>query len=250
MEIKRDYTHKDVEMLLGSQTVVDNLIAHIAELSVERTNLTIDYANALNVKIENVIEEFLGLDPKKDLRKATKEIYELQAPALKDIAFFKTQIDTDFAKNKDRGSEILSTLGFNENLTKAKKKDQEALIQLLYSFKKNMNPPLKSEVTAKGMSVALIDRIISYAGALKNADVSQETAKGSTKGITESAIKEFNSIYAEISGICKIGAKFYLSNKIIKEKFTFSKIIAHMKAPKPVATAGDNPAANTNTNPA
>ena len=71
---------------------------------------------------------------------------------------------------------------------------------------------LKTEITAKGTAATLIDRIITYANTLKNADVTQETFKGTRKELTEASLKEFNEIYDAVISICKISTKFFKEN--------------------------------------
>lgn len=125
MPLTRKYHFKDVEMLLGGKTVVENLNTHLVELSVERPIWTTEFVTALSERIDTAISDFLGLDPKKDLRAASRAIHEIQTPALKDIAFFKTQIEADFIQNKPHKNEILTTLGFTDHLKDVQTKNQE-----------------------------------------------------------------------------------------------------------------------------
>lgn len=75
-----------------------------------------------------------------------------------------------------------------------------------------MKESLKNDIVAKGTNPELIDRIVNYAEQLKQANVSQETQKETTKAISEEAAKIFNSIYDEFIGICKIAGSFYQYN--------------------------------------
>jgi len=52
-------------MLLTSKTIVQSLTDNLTELSVVRSNLTEDYVTGLGVKIDDAIENHLGLDKKK-----------------------------------------------------------------------------------------------------------------------------------------------------------------------------------------
>lgn len=76
-----------------------------------RTTWTSDYVTALATKIDDAIENYLGLDKKKELRDATSRLAALQVPAMRDLSFIKTQIDVDFGKE---AKEILKNLGFTK----------------------------------------------------------------------------------------------------------------------------------------
>jgi hypothetical protein len=152
----------------------------------------------------------------------------------------KVQILEDFKNDQPRRDEITKQLGFTSYLKAAQNKDQEALINLLFQFKKNAIPKLQAEIIAKGMSKTLMANIIGYADTLKSADISQENFKGSKKVITEEAVTEFNAIYNEVLSICKIGAKIFKNKGIVKEQFSFSKVSKTLNAqkltPPPVIT--------------
>lgn len=221
----RIYSYKDVDMLLASKTVVKSLENGLAELSVARSSWTPEFVTALTDSIDNAIDNFLGLDKKKELRNATAQLTALQGPALRDLSFIKTQIEVDFG---DDAGDMLKALGFNNNLRDAQRGDQEALIQLLYSFKKGMTEELKTQITAKGTNPTLIDRITGYAEQINQANVTQETLKETTKAISEEAVKIFNEIYNEVIGICKIAHSFYQYEPLKRDQFAFSQVVNNM----------------------
>ena len=232
MATTRKYNYKDVEMLLASKTITTSLTDNLADLSMARTTWSSDYATALATKIDDAIENYLGLDKKKELRDATARLAALQNPAMRDLSFIKTQIDVDFGTDAKR---ILKKLGFTKNLRAVQKGDQEALIQLLYAFKKGLTDEIRNQITEKGTNPVLIDRIISYADQLKDANVSQETLKETTKVISEEAVNAFNEIYDELIGICKIASSFFQYEPLKKEQFTFSKVVSNMNATRNTA---------------
>ncbi len=193
---------------------------------------TSDYITALGTKIDDAIVNYLGLDKKKTLREATSRLASLQDPAMRDLSFIKTQIEVDFGKE---AKEILKNLGFDKHLRDVQKCNQEALIQLLYAFKKELSDELKTQITEKGTNPALIDRNVAYTEQLKDANVSQESLKETTKVISEEAVQVFNSIYKEIVGICKIASSFYQYEPLKKEQFTFSEVIANNNAARKIS---------------
>lgn len=234
MAKNRNYSFSDVDMLMGSKTVAENFIANLSELSAVRTDWTESFASNLLTKIDNTIEKYLGIDPKKALRNATSNLGTIQVSAKRDISFLKTQIDDDFKKEKSKRDEILKTLGFTKHLRSVQKGNQESLILLLYSVKNNMTDNLRGEITAKGINGSLIDNIIGYADAFQKANITQETFKESTKEITKEVCDIFNEIYDEIIGICKKASVYYQFESLKKEQFTFSKVIDNLGASRKV----------------
>ncbi len=232
MKTNRKFNFKDVDMLLASKTIVQSLTDNLADLSAVRSTWTEDYVTQLGAKIDDAIENYLGLDKKKELREATIQLNAIQTPARRDLSFFKTQLEVDFKKDEMKKEKILKELGFVKNLRVVQSGNQEALIQLLYTFKKSMTEKLKEEIIEKGTNAELIDRIIEYADKLKTAEVSQETLKETTKVISAEARNVLNGIYDEVVGICKIAYKFYQFDSLKKGQFSFRRIASNMSAPK------------------
>ncbi|MBW8333686.1 MAG: hypothetical protein K0M40_16800 [Prolixibacteraceae bacterium] len=218
----RIYSYKDVVMLMAAKSILQSMQANLGELSMVRSNWTEAYVMDLITRIENAIENFLGLDKKQPLREATDLLKKIVAPALRDLSFIKTQVEVDFAEN---AAEILKTLGINKNLRNI---DQEELIEVLYSFKKGIAPTLQNEITQKGTNPALIENIIGYATQLEQANLSQEGMKTATQNVSQEAVDAFNEIYTEVIGISKIASKFYQDDKLKKEQFTFTKVVKKM----------------------
>ena len=221
----RNYNYKDVETLEACKTITQSLSTYQADLVIARTTWTPEYVTALSTKIDDAFTSYLGLDKLKALREATKQLKAIQQPALNDLSFIKTQIDVDFGAE---AVEIRRSLGFETNLLKVQKGDQEALVQLLFSFQKGMTEELKTQMTAKGTSPALIDRILGYATQMSDANVTQESLKESTQAISAEAIDVLNSIYNEVIGICKIASLYYKNDPVRKARFTFSKVVSNM----------------------
>ena len=235
-ENAREYNYSDVKMLTGSLKVAESFKFHLPELSPKRTDWTSIYADALITKI-NLGFEKLGVDPKKDLRSASEVVSSIMKPSKEGLAFFKTEIMDDFRKDTPRRVEILLTLGFTEHLRGVQLGQQESLIELLFKFKTNMTPALRTEITAKGLKDESIDEIIGYANTLVAADVTQETFKETTKEVTQEVIDSFNNIYLEIIGICLKAAKIFRNSPLKRDKFIFSKVIRNLGTPPAPTTA-------------
>jgi len=245
MSVKqRNYNVKDVDMLVTASTIIESAIKNKAFLITKRTTWADPFFANLKTRIDNAVQNFLGVDSAKNLRQATAVVIGLQKNAITDLAEFKIQIVEDFKNDKPRRDEILNQLGFTSYHKQAQKGDQEGLINLLFQYKTNMVAALKTEITAKGTAATLIDRIITYANTLKNADVTQETFKGTRKELTEASLKEFNEIYEAVISICKISTKFLKDKPALKDQFSFNKVAkvlnktnAQINTPTPPPTA-------------
>lgn len=224
MEITRNYKCKDVEMLITAATINDSAIKNKTFLQSKRANWADPFFEDFKAEIDQAIEDYLGLDSAKQLRDSTKIVLEIQANAMKDLAELKTQIDADFKSNPSQRTEILTTLGFNTYYTAVKNKDQEALVNLLFQFKTNLTPEVRTIITDQGTAPATLDTIILYAEELKNANIAQEGNKGARKEITAEAVTAFNAIYDKVINIAVISAKFYKDKPELKDQFSFTKV--------------------------
>ena len=233
MKTLRIYKGKDVEMLITIDTIIDAAIANLDFLASKRSTWKDPYLPNLKRAIDQAVQEHLGQDNAKALRNATLEVLAIQTPALKDLAEVKVQIESDFNKNPTLKKEILNTLGFTPFYSKTKTKDQEALISLLYQFKTNLTPDLKTQIAAKGTAEEQLDKIASYADDLKNKNVLQESKKGTKKEITEEAIIAFNAVYNEAIAVAKISAKFFKDRPTIQEQFSYTKVKNNLNNTKP-----------------
>jgi hypothetical protein len=232
MDNVRKYRGSDIGMLTASQTIVKNFKSYIEELAPRRTNWNPEYADGLDTKIKMTASKYLGTNPKIPLVDATALVESIMKPAFDALSSFKTDLGVDFP-NKEEQKRILSDLGFTKNYEKIRNRSQEATIELLYAFTNNMTTSLRTKVTSHGMKAEIIDKIIGYATVLSEANVDQESLKLSTKLVTSEAIQEFNKIYKEIIGICKIASNFYKDQPQKKALFTYTKILAPTKNTKP-----------------
>lgn len=232
MTTKRKYNSKDVDMLVACSTIIENALANKTFLQTKRSTWTDDFFTTIQTKIDKALEVHLGIDSAKDLRGATQVLKSIQKQALKDLAEVKVQIAEDYKKEPVKQTEVLTQLGFTTYHKEAQNGDQEALVQLLYKFKTNLTNDLKNEIVSKGTAESILTQITMYADTLKNADITQETFKGTRKEITETAINAFNEIYDDVISIAKIAANFYKEEPLKKELFSFAKINKTLSAKK------------------
>lgn len=230
--VKRAYKSKDVDMLTACSTIISQAENQKATLVAKRTNWADPFFPELQTRIQNAFSDVLGIDNAKAMREATITLTNIQTNALNDLAEFKIQIVEDFKTDKTRRDEILTTLGFTAHHKAAQVKDQEALIQLLLQFKKNMTATLQNEITAKGMAAATINTIISHADTLKSANITQETLKGTRQEISQEGVEELNEIYKSVISIARISAKFFKDDKVLQDEFSYSKTVSKLNKTK------------------
>lgn len=229
-KIARKYKVKDVEMLIATATIIENAIANRTFLETKRSTWASPFFDDLKTKIKTTTETYLGKDAAQQMRQSTQVVLGIQKQALTDLAEFKVQVEQDFKSNPIQKTEILTQLGITAFYKMAQKGDQEGLVNLLFQFKTNLNPTLSSEIVAKGTSQNTIDNIVNYAEVLKNANIDQETFKGTRKEITDEAIKAFNEIYESVISVAKIANNFYKTDKVKQQQFSFAKVSATLNS--------------------
>jgi hypothetical protein len=161
---------------------------------------------------------------------ASQVVYGIQATTLTNLSELKVQIDQDYKSVPVQKTEILTQLGYTTYYKKSQNNDQEALVNQLFQYKQNLTPALKSELMAKGTAESTLDTLTANAQTLKQANINQETFKGTRKEITNEAITAFNAIYDQIISIAKITQNFYKTDPIKKEQFSFAKVTANLNS--------------------
>ena len=237
----RKYNCSDVVLLTTSSTIVENAKTNLTDLVTKRATWADPFFPDLGKRIDDLIKKYLGIDSAKDLRNATIALKDIQTKALTALGDVKAQIEADFVKTPVRQKELLNNLGFTTYYTSAANKNQEATVNLLFQFKQNMTAAIKAEITAKGTAAATIDEIITFADALNDANITQETFKSNRPNITEEAIKEFNDLYVDILAIGKITQRFYKDDKALQDTFSFTKIANAQKAAAKIKKATPKP---------
>lgn len=229
--LTRNYPGKDVEMLLVAAVIMQHAISSKTFLIDKRTTWADPFFDNLNQSVEDAFSNVLGIDNSKELREATKTLLSIQKNALSDLVELRVQLNVDFKNNPNYLKTMLQDLGFSAFYTAAKqKRDQEALIQLLYKFDKNLTITLKSDIISAGISSKLLDDIVGYAQTLRNANVTQETAKDLRKDISEDKVAELNTIYDNIIGVARIASVFFKNQPLEKAKFSYSANLKQLNA--------------------
>lgn len=219
----RLYAGKDVEMLLVAAVIIKHAIANKNFLIAKRSTWVDPFFDNLFTKIDAAFSTLLNINNAKDLRDATQALLSIQKSALDDLVELKVQLEVDFEDEPQTLKNILSDLGFTNYYTAAKrKKDQEALIQLLFKFDTALTAKLKLDIVTAGTSADLLDNIVGYAKVLRDANVTQETAKDLRKDASDEKVSELNAIYKSMIGVARIASTFYKNQPLEKAKFSYS----------------------------
>lgn len=224
MTVERKFNCKAVELLIVGETIVTIAATHQAELADRRASFIPAYFDKLKTDINNAYPNILGINNKQQLKDATQLLTNIAKPASTDLVDFNKQISFDFRKDATRLKQLKSQLGFAAHYEKLKTRDQEGLIELLNTFKTSMTPTLKTEITTAGTDTNLIDRITTYAQNLKDANVTQEVAKASSKELTQQDIAVLNEIYEQLILINDIARRSKLSSTA-KKSFSFGALL-------------------------
>ncbi len=227
MSKSRIYSGSDVAMLTVCSVIVDNALEDQDYLSCRRTGWEPPYFEEQKKKVENGFT-ILGFDNTSGQRQATLAVLRIQKEALKELGDVKVQIEEDFKQDKSDRDDLLNRLGYAPFYRQASKKDQNALVELLYQFRENLTESLRAGIEAKGTSPKSLDAIVSYADRMKSANVTQEKLKGISKTLTEKDIIALNDIYGTVISIARIARRFYQGNPAKQGQYSYTKILSRL----------------------
>jgi len=151
---------------------------------------------------------YLGASNVKELLERTASLKQLQAEAIGNLQFVRTQLEVRYAKDPQRFNFLMTILGFKTYYHRAMQKNQQALSSLLESFKKNMTPDLEAELVDKKIKKERLYNIMDAAAPLLALNVAQEGAKGSKKDQVASGNEHFGMLYARSSASAKSARRY------------------------------------------
>lgn len=223
--MKQKFNFKPLPMLVAALTVADHFEAEKQVFNVEKPLWNDQFLADFRQAVGLVMNEYFGISTKEELRNQTSLVEELSGKAIADLGMVKTQIERDFRATPERCQWILDKLGFKEYWSKASNNNQSVLIGLLLAFRNNLNKPLFDELEQNGVNPARLNNLISYADTLNQANITQESLKGSTKLVTEKAVLTLNDIYDRAMDICAVGQQLFKKDKLKKDLFVFSNLV-------------------------
>jgi len=224
---------KTADFLLAARNITYAMRDHADELKVLRSDITNEYIDGLEEKINKVLAENLGVKSDNECAITLRAVNSIRIPALRDVSFLKTQVETDFKKDKEF-KKILTKLGINDHFQNAINGDREAFIELLHNFNEASKKYTK-RIVEKGTNPVLIERIVNYT---KDIDLKPLRKKTKTKLKPGAAASKVNNdveeIYNEINKISKIAINFYQYDPLIRERFTINSVVRNISVAKKV----------------
>lgn len=225
---------KTADFLLAARNITYAMRDHSEELKVLRKDFTSNYIDNLENEINKALSENLGVDSNNECTITLRAINSIRIPALRDMSFLKTQVETDFKKDKEF-KKILGKLGVNDHLQNAINGDREAFIELIHNFNESANKYSK-RIVEKGTNPVLIDRILNYS---KDIDLKTIRKKTKTKlkagDASAHSNEEIERIYDEINKVCKVAINYYQYDPLIRERFTINSVVRNISVAKKVA---------------
>lgn len=219
-------------MLLTAKVISWNFKDNILELSAVNENWNVVLADVLIVRIDDALQNQIGIDPRKELRLATANLKKLIAEVKNDLAIFNLSVKTYYQDQPEKMDEIFNNLGFKIHYKKIHFISHDNIIKFLYTFKTNITEDYRKEFKAIGIKDRLIDNIIEKADIIEAANTVKEKYKGISKEMYYDNLALYNSIYTEIISICKIASSFYKNKSVKKSLFTFNKVAGIVKNSK------------------
>ena len=102
------------------------------------------------------------------------------------------------------------------------------LIQLLTAMKENISAKLQEQIETVGIDGKSIDDLIDMRNQINDANIKQESLKGSTPIDTTQNARELNAIYKHVIRICKIAPRSLPEVPTASEEFSFSKTLSRL----------------------
>lgn len=227
---KRKFNVSVPIMLTSATTAGKNLEANKDAFAKDYPYWTSERLSDFYKEIDSMSEK-IGIKANKDQREATARVKSILADAVDDGTMVKSQMERGYRNEKARLNELLHLLGFSKNWTKAGNGNQNAMLDLLYTFDNQTNPALREELTGKQVSAQRIDSMKSAAHTLSAANVTQETLKGAAPVITAEMNIRLNEIYDTAIDICTAGKKVFRKDPVKSALFSFKKLSAQQVSP-------------------
>jgi len=218
------YQANDLEMLLTCKTIADNFAANIRELRKANKKWTDEFLVSVLNRVERAFSYYLGLEANREIEQARNKLNNIQAQALRAVAFLKTRIEVIYALDEKRKNQVLDKLGFQAYLQAIHEKDTGVLLELLSNIKENLSEDIKNDLIKSQGDQNFIERIYLFANKLKKANRSQNSLMATKKAIAEDAREIFNNLLLDILDISEKATEFYQRNPEKVKLFDYSFI--------------------------
>jgi hypothetical protein len=218
------YQANDLEMLLTCKTIADNFASNIQELKKANSKWNDEFLALVLSRVDRAFNYYLGLEANSEVEQARNKLNNIQAQALRAVAFLKTRIEVVYALDEKRKNQVLDKLGFQAYLKAIQEKDTGVLLELLSRIKENLSEDIKKDLIKSQGDQNFIERIYLFANKLNKANRSQSSLLATKKAIAEDAREVFNNLLLDILDISQKATEFYQNNPEKANLFDYSYI--------------------------
>jgi hypothetical protein len=218
------YQANDLEMLLTCKTIADNFASNIQELKKANSKWNDEFLALVLSRVDRAFNYYLGLEANREVEQARNKLNNIQAQALRAVAFLKTRIEVVYALDEKRKNQVLDKLGFQAYLKAIQEKDTGVLLELLSRIKENLSEDIKKDLIKSQGDQNFIERIYLFANKLNKANRSQNSLLATKKAIAEDAREVFNNLLLDILDISQKATEFYQNNPEKANLFDYSYI--------------------------
>ncbi|GET30776.1 hypothetical protein [Prolixibacter sp. SD074] len=222
--MNRKFNYSDLSMLVAALTLTGHFEQEKEALVAEQPLWADPFIASFRENIQQILTTVHGINTRKNLRNATTQVNQLLVDARDDLVMIKTQIERGYRTDPGGREDLLKWLGYAD-LWPAAHLNQSEGIDLVITFRNNLTEELRTDMEAHGVNADRLDRIIGYADTLNQANVTQESLKGSTRLDTVQLVTKLNAVYAQAMDIGAIGKQLFKNDKAKRDLFVFSKLV-------------------------
>lgn len=209
---------RHLDMLLTCKSIAENFSTCLHEVCSLNSNWSEEYAATLNTRIDELIEQEIGIEKKLEIESTFTAMRSNAHLALGNLIKLRNQINHVFRYSAKEAHSILLLLGFDKYWEKAEGHDLTALADLLQKVKEKYSSKLGQELTSRGIDHRLFQQLAKFSKEFSR----HASSEGDTSDL-------FNSIYDEVIQICKLCQSYYQYNAQKRMLFNFSELLVGLK---------------------
>ncbi len=245
----RAYNGKDVEMATIILVLVDFAIVKQAILVTFNTALTPDFLTAFRLRIVAETTTILGTDVLQTQRNATLQVLGMFSQAHDALAVVSLLLEAAFRTRPEVKKEILQSLGFTTFIRRVQLRDQEALANLLFQYRRNLTGEVFEKLIDANIAEDKLNDPLAFVTTFNEANVYQEGEKEAHKEITDEDILTLNALYNETMFITGVAKAAFQKEKAILERFSYTKLLSNLNRSNGGGSDDNQSGGNTGDNP-
>lgn len=235
---KRKYKCVNVVMLTAANTILNYLDENREVFLPDNPGWDGEFTGTWRGNIETAKTK-IGVKATQQHKEATTLMNRYHITFKDDFKMVRSQIKKGYREDPVRYEELLSVLGFSRLWPKAGNNNQNAMLELLYTFDNQTHEQMCAELIGHGVNKNRIENLKAGAVQMHQANVTQETLKGTAPIVTEEMQAELNAIYQTVIDICEAGKNLFSQDAKKKALFTFSRVVAQQTSKGPGGTKDD-----------